>query len=138
MPRGDDHALYVLPFDHRRSVQAKLFGSESPLSDAQTAQIGNANQVIYRNCAQCSGQSRRKLDAVRCEECATGRASAMAVPGFSGFAVGPTSFGDPLVGWKNKTMTREQALAEIAEAAVAVPASVRRQHRRIPRRVTCS
>jgi myo-inositol catabolism protein IolC len=47
MPRGFDRALYVLPFDHRGSFQAKLFGWKPPLSDAQTAEIASAKQVIY-------------------------------------------------------------------------------------------
>jgi myo-inositol catabolism protein IolC len=36
------------------------------------------------------------------------------VPGFIGFAVGRTDFWDPLVAWREKTATREQAVAEIA------------------------
>jgi myo-inositol catabolism protein IolC len=47
MPRGFDRALYVLPFDHRGSFQAKLFGWKPPLSDAQTTEIASAKQVIY-------------------------------------------------------------------------------------------
>jgi 5-dehydro-2-deoxygluconokinase len=40
---------------------------------------------------------------------------AAAVPGFIGFAVGRTDFWDPLVSWRSKKTTREQAVAEIAE-----------------------
>jgi myo-inositol catabolism protein IolC len=47
MPRGYDRALYILPFDHRGSFQAKLFGWKSPLSEAQTAEIADAKQIIY-------------------------------------------------------------------------------------------
>ena len=47
MPRGYDRALYILPFDHRGSFQAKMFGWKSPLSEAQTAEIAQAKQVIY-------------------------------------------------------------------------------------------
>jgi 5-dehydro-2-deoxygluconokinase len=36
------------------------------------------------------------------------------VPGFIGFAVGRTVFWDPLVDWKGKKVTREQAVASIA------------------------
>jgi 5-dehydro-2-deoxygluconokinase len=36
------------------------------------------------------------------------------VPGFIGFAVGRTTFWDPLVAWRNNKMTRDQAVAEIA------------------------
>ena len=47
MPRGYDRALYVLPFDHRRSFQTKLFGWEPPLSPVQTAEVASAKRVIY-------------------------------------------------------------------------------------------
>jgi hypothetical protein len=33
------------------------------------------------------------------------------VPGFIGFAVGRTTFWDPLVAWRSKKATREQAVA---------------------------
>jgi myo-inositol catabolism protein IolC len=36
------------------------------------------------------------------------------VPGFVGFAVGRTDFWDPLVAWRAKKVTREQAVAEVA------------------------
>jgi 5-dehydro-2-deoxygluconokinase len=39
---------------------------------------------------------------------------AAGVPGFIGFAVGRTAFWDPLVAWRAKKTTREQAVAEIA------------------------
>ncbi len=47
MPRGYDRALYIQPFDHRGSFQAKLFGWKAPLSGAQTAEIASAKQVVY-------------------------------------------------------------------------------------------
>src|SRR4249920_1924988 len=47
MPRGYDRPLYIQPFDHRGSFQTKMFGWQSPLSDAQTAEIAGAKQVIY-------------------------------------------------------------------------------------------
>jgi myo-inositol catabolism protein IolC len=47
MPRGFDRPLYVQPFDHRGSFQTKMFGWQSPLSDAQTAEITGAKRVIY-------------------------------------------------------------------------------------------
>jgi myo-inositol catabolism protein IolC len=40
--------------------------------------------------------------------------TAAEVPGFIGFAVGRTVFWDPLVAWRSKKATREQAIAEIA------------------------
>jgi 5-dehydro-2-deoxygluconokinase len=39
--------------------------------------------------------------------------TAAAVPGFIGFAVGRTSFWDPLVAWRAKKITREQAVSDI-------------------------
>jgi myo-inositol catabolism protein IolC len=47
MTRGYDRPLYILPFDHRGSFQTKLFGWDSPLSAAQTAEIALAKEVIY-------------------------------------------------------------------------------------------
>jgi 5-dehydro-2-deoxygluconokinase len=47
MARGYDRPLYILPFDHRGSFQDKMFGWKSPLSEAQTAEIADAKQVIY-------------------------------------------------------------------------------------------
>lgn len=41
-------------------------------------------------------------------------ATAAKVPGFIGFAVGRTTFWDPLVAWRDKTGTRAQAVVEIA------------------------
>jgi myo-inositol catabolism protein IolC len=41
-------------------------------------------------------------------------AIAAQVPGFIGFAVGRTTFWDPLVDWRGKKITREAAVAEIA------------------------
>jgi len=40
--------------------------------------------------------------------------TAAAVRGFIGFAVGRTSFWDPLVAWRAKKITREQAVSDIA------------------------
>ena len=40
--------------------------------------------------------------------------TAAAVPGFIGFAVGRTTFWDPLVDWRGKKITRNAAVAEIA------------------------
>jgi 5-dehydro-2-deoxygluconokinase len=40
--------------------------------------------------------------------------TAATVPGFIGFAVGRTSFWDPLVDWRGKKITREAAVTEIA------------------------
>jgi hypothetical protein len=62
MLRGYDRALYILPFDHRGSFQAKMFGWKSPLSEAQTAEISRAKAVIYDgfNAAPASGLPKHK------------------------------------------------------------------------------
>jgi myo-inositol catabolism protein IolC len=44
--------------------------------------------------------------------------TAAAVPGFIGFAIGRTSFWDPLVGLRDRTFSREAAVARIAERYV--------------------
>ena len=41
-------------------------------------------------------------------------ATAAQVPGFIGFAVGRTTFWDPLVDWRAKKATRQAAVAEVA------------------------
>jgi 5-dehydro-2-deoxygluconokinase len=40
--------------------------------------------------------------------------TAASVPGFLGFAVGRTTFWEPLVGWRARKITREATVAEIA------------------------
>jgi myo-inositol catabolism protein IolC len=40
--------------------------------------------------------------------------TAAKVPGFIGFAVGRTVFWEPLVAWREKKITREAAVAEVA------------------------
>jgi myo-inositol catabolism protein IolC len=42
-------------------------------------------------------------------------ATAAAVPGFIGFAVGRTTFWDPLMAWKDQKISRQAALTEIAQ-----------------------
>jgi 5-dehydro-2-deoxygluconokinase len=46
-PRGFNHPLYVLPFDHRGSFETGMFGWHGDLSSDQTEQIAAAKQVIY-------------------------------------------------------------------------------------------
>jgi myo-inositol catabolism protein IolC len=46
-PRGYDHSLYVLPFDHRGSFETGMFHWHGALTAEQTAQIAAAKQVIY-------------------------------------------------------------------------------------------
>ena len=47
MTVGFDKPLYILPFDHRGSFQAKMFGWKGALTPAQTAEIAATKQVIY-------------------------------------------------------------------------------------------
>ncbi len=46
-PRGYEHPLYVLPFDHRGSFETGMFGWHGALNSEQTASIADAKQVIY-------------------------------------------------------------------------------------------
>ena len=46
-PRGYEHPLYVLPFDHRGSFETGLFHWHGALNADQTAQVAAAKQVIY-------------------------------------------------------------------------------------------
>jgi myo-inositol catabolism protein IolC len=44
---GFDKPLYILPFDHRGSFQAQMFGWKGALTPEQTVQIAATKQVIY-------------------------------------------------------------------------------------------
>ncbi|HMB08786.1 MAG TPA: DUF2090 domain-containing protein [Isosphaeraceae bacterium] len=44
----------------------------------------------------------------------SGLTTAAGVPGFIGFAVGRTTFWEPLVNWRRNAITREAAVAEVA------------------------
>ena len=44
---GFDRPLYILPFDHRGSFQAKMFGWKGKLTPEQTAEIAAVKRVIY-------------------------------------------------------------------------------------------
>jgi 5-dehydro-2-deoxygluconokinase len=46
-PRGYDHPLYILPFDHRGSFETGMFGWHGDLTAEQTAKIAEAKRVIY-------------------------------------------------------------------------------------------
>ncbi len=47
MTIGFNQDLYVLPFDHRATFRAKMFGWKEPITAEQTAQISEFKQVIY-------------------------------------------------------------------------------------------
>lgn len=47
MAIGYDQPLYLMPFDHRESLQTKMFGWKGMLSAAQTEEVAAAKQVIY-------------------------------------------------------------------------------------------
>ena len=46
MTVGFDKALYILPFDHRGSFQAKMFGWKGTLTPAQTAEIAGVGALF--------------------------------------------------------------------------------------------
>ena len=46
-PRGYEHPLYILPFDHRGSFETGMFGWHGDLQPEQTAQIAAAKRIIY-------------------------------------------------------------------------------------------
>ncbi len=47
MNLGYEKPLYVLPFDHRHSYGADVFGFTEPMSKAQIAVVASSKQVIY-------------------------------------------------------------------------------------------
>jgi myo-inositol catabolism protein IolC len=52
MKLGFDKPLYLLPFDHRRSFVADMFGFELPLSAQQRDQVTDSKQLIYEGFRQ--------------------------------------------------------------------------------------
>ncbi|MBI3407276.1 MAG: DUF2090 domain-containing protein [Planctomycetes bacterium] len=47
MDIGFNKPLYILPFDHRGSFQAKMFGWKGALTGIQSAEIAATKQIIY-------------------------------------------------------------------------------------------
>ncbi|REK12563.1 MAG: DUF2090 domain-containing protein [Planctomycetota bacterium] len=47
MKLGYSKPLYILPFDHRHSYGAEVFGFHEPMSPEQTAVVAESKQVIY-------------------------------------------------------------------------------------------
>lgn len=47
MPLGYDKPLYILPFDHRHSYGAEVFGFHEPMSAEQIAVVAASKWVIY-------------------------------------------------------------------------------------------
>lgn len=113
--RGVDRPLNVLPFDHRGSFESGLFGWKGALGPEQSARIAESKQVIYD--APGGSESRRLHRPRPRRRREAGRdwlATAASVPGFIGFAVGRTTFWDPLVSWRDGHASRDEAAAEIA------------------------
>ena len=52
MNLGYDRALYLLPFDHRRSFVADMFGFDLPLSAPQRDQVTDSKQLNYEGFRQ--------------------------------------------------------------------------------------
>ena len=52
MNLGYDRALYLLPFDHRRSFVADMFGFEMPLAAQQRNEVTDSKQLIYEGFRQ--------------------------------------------------------------------------------------
>ena len=83
MTSGYTKPLYLLPFDYRTSFESGMFGWS----------------VLVR------GENEQQVGAWL--------ATAATVPGFIGFALGRTTFWDPLVAYRDRKITREAAVAEI-------------------------
>ena len=125
MTLGYERPLYLLPFDHRGSFESGLFGWQGALSPEQTARIADAKQVIYDGfkAAVAGGVPKESAGilvdeqfgaAILRDAARQGYLTAAPVPGFIGFAVGRTTFWDPLVQWRDDRRHRNAAVAEIA------------------------
>ncbi len=98
MNLGYDKALYLLPYDHRQSYVTDMVHFEPPLDASQRDQVG----CILLGCGTDEARVRSWLTV------------AAGVPGFIGFAVGRTSFWDAVAGYRAQTLTRVEAVAQIA------------------------
>jgi hypothetical protein len=47
MTIGDNKPLYILPFDHRNSLERGLFGWTGPLTEEQSERIVQSKAIIY-------------------------------------------------------------------------------------------
>ncbi len=70
MKLGYDKPLYVLPFDHRHSYGAEVFGFHEPMSADQIAVVAASKQVIYEGyqAAVAAGAPREKSGILVDEE----------------------------------------------------------------------
>ena len=127
MPSGYTQSLYILPFDHRASFMSGLFGWTGALEPEQAAKISAAKRVIYDGftAAVADGidKDQGRHPGVGCIVLGRGEneqhvraclSTAAGVPGCIGFAVGRTTFWEPLIALRDKKITREAAVAEIA------------------------
>lgn len=129
MRLGYNRPLYILPFDHRGTFQTGMFGWKGALSLEQTAQIATTNWKIegldHRDdCLQVAETVRRDGHSeVGCIILGRGEdeahvhtwlTTAAGVAGFIGFAVGRTTFWEPLIAWREQRSSRDAAVADIA------------------------
>src|SRR5262245_15101638 len=70
MPIGYDQPMYILPFDHRHSYGAEVFGYQEPMTPAQIAVVADSKQVIYEGyqLALAAGASRQTTGILVDEE----------------------------------------------------------------------
>ena len=47
MELGDDHPLFIMPFDQRSSFEKGIFGFKPPLTEEQTATVVASKRVVY-------------------------------------------------------------------------------------------
>jgi myo-inositol catabolism protein IolC len=93
-----------------RGVEADVWKIEGLDSREHCAQVVAAARRGGRSKVSCIVLGRGEDDKKVREWLAV----AAGVPGFIGFAVGRTTFWDPLVNWRSKKISREAAVAEIA------------------------
>ena len=62
---GFDKPLYILPFDHRHSYGAEVFGFKEPMTPEQIAQVGASKQVIYEGFKKSIESGQNKFMNVR-------------------------------------------------------------------------
>jgi len=129
MITGYTRPLYILPFDHRASYISGLFGWKEPLNGEQMVTVANSKQVIYAGFQRAIADHVSKdcvgllVDeefgsAILRDAASMGYITVVSVEKSGqeefGFAVGRTSFWQPLVDIEAKRISQEEAATQIA------------------------
>ena len=124
---GFDKPLYVLPFDLEIRPELMVEAIRELQDAGVEADVWKIEGIDHKeDCQKLVATARRAgRERVGCIILGRGEdeqkvqewlSTAAGVPGFIGFAVGRTTFWDPLVDYRAQKITRETAVAKIADS----------------------